>query len=234
MRKININKSTLSWVLILIIISGFLYKFDLKVILRSNRISIFRDNMFYIVNLISKFKSIIILVILFGLYIIAKSKWVFKVEKLNYGGITFAFNKPDKILKQNIKNFLNTKRTLFKINPNKDNFYETISSYYEVYKLIRDEMYPYDIEASNKDIYVAANEMIKTLNDFLTEYQSDYKRWYEYVMENQKHINYNMDIGEVQKEYRHYDEMIQAFKEVNEKFSKYAQTFDINTEKWSN
>lgn len=234
MRKININKSTLSWVLILIIIGGFLYKFDLKVILRSNRISIFRDNMFYIVNLISKFKSIIILVILFGLYIIAKSKWVFKVEKLNYGGITFAFNKPDKILKQNIKNFLNTKRTLFKINPNKDNFYETISSYYEVYKLIRDEMYPYDIEASNKDIYVAANEMIKTLNDFLTEYQSDYKRWYEYVMENEKHINYNMDIGEVQKEYRHYDEMIQAFEEVNEKFSKYAQTFDINTKKWSN
>ncbi|MDU2491148.1 MAG: hypothetical protein E7D27_11285 [Clostridium celatum] len=233
MEREKFTKSTWIWIVILLASISALFIIDLKVILRCEAISIFRENMFYIVNLISKFKSIIILFILFGLYIIAKSKWVFKIEKLNYGGITFAFNKPDKILKQNIKNFLNTKRTLFKINPNKDNFYETIASYYTVYKLIRDEMYPYDIEASSKEIYIAANEMIKTLNEFLTDYQSDYKRWYEYIIENQKEQNHDIDIGEIQKKYRHYNEMVQAFKDVNKKFIKHAKTFDINVDKWS-
>lgn len=163
---------------------------------------------------------------------ILKKKWVLRIEKMSCGGITFVCNKPEKILKQNIKNFLDTKRTLFYINSKNDNFYDVINSYFSTYKFIRNEMSVYDLDSKDKEIYKCANSMIRILNEFLTDFQSDYKRWYEYLRDNKMDELYDKDIYEIQKKYRKYNEILEGFERVNEEFKKCSKIFDINISKW--
>ena len=229
--KENKKKIFLSVIIFLLIF--ILFMVDLKWIFRSDKIKIFRENIFYLTNLFEKFKYIFVGIILIYVYLIISKKWVFRIEKMSYGGITFQLNKPDKMLKQSISNYLNTKRTLFKINPQKDNFYDTINSYYSVYELIRNEISPYDTSCSKEGTYETCNNMIRTLNKFLTSYQSDYKRWYEYLIENNKGSIYDKDIEEIQKKYRKYDEILAGFNEVNNDFIKYAEQLGIDSGKWN-
>ncbi|MDU5660254.1 MAG: hypothetical protein E6018_13720 [Clostridium perfringens] len=232
----NFKKYSLNYkiivVPILLLVASTLFWLDYKYILRLDMFSLFRKNIFYLSNLISKFNFLLLILITILIFIILKKKWVFRIEKMSCGGLTFVCNKPEKILKQNIKNFLETKRTLFKINEKKDNFYDTINSYYETYKFIRNEISVYDIDSKQESLYKYASEMIKVLNEFLTDYQSDYKRWYEYIRDYKKDDIYDKDIYDIQKDYRNYNEIMNGFLLVNNEFNKYAKNFDINVEKW--
>ncbi|EHX98928.1 hypothetical protein ECDEC15B_5161 [Escherichia coli DEC15B] len=67
-------------------------------------------------------------------------KYSFKVERLNFGGLNILFDNSDALFIKSIQNFLDTKRTLFKINVQQDAFDEVFNSYYEVYQFIRVEM----------------------------------------------------------------------------------------------
>ena len=50
-------------------------------------------------------------------------------------------------------------------------------------------------------LYDLTNEIIKVLNDFLTQYQSNYRRWYTYIEKTDEAKFYLTPIGELQKEY---------------------------------
>lgn len=222
---------------ILLFLSGcgilvFFGNINIKSIFRSDILSTFRENLFYLNNLLGKFKGMIIVLVILGIYWIIKNRWVFRIEKMSYGGITFICNKPNNILKQSIKNFLNTKRTLFVIDSEKDNFFDTINSYYATYNFIRNEMLTYDINCKDNTLYSVANDMIQALNEFLTNNQSDYKRWYEYIIQHKIENVYNKDIHEIQKEYRNYDKILKDFKKVNETFCRYSNMFEIDIDKW--
>lgn len=221
----------LGFLLTLIIVVLFI--FDFSSFIRGDWSYIFRKNILYFMYLASKFGWLLILVVIYIGYQIMKNKWVLRLEKMSYGGCTIAFTKPDKLLKQSIQNHLNTKRTVFKINEDKDNFLDTIDSYHKVYKFIRDEIQPYDVELSNTEVYKSANKMIKVLNNFLTDFQSDYRRWYEYSWENNKDEWFNKDIKEIQQNYRHYSEILEGFKMVNREFCELALVFDIDINKWN-
>ena len=218
---------------ILMLMSMILFFFDLSNFIRSNWSYIFRKNILYLIDLASKFGWLIILVIIYILYQIMKDKWVLRLEKMSYGGCTITFTKPDKLLKQSIQNYLNTKRTVFKINEEKDSFLDTIDSYHKIYQFIRDEIQPYDTELSNTEVYKAANEMIKVLNDFLTDFQGDYRRWYEYYSKKQEAEWCDKDIKEIQQSYRHYDKILEGFREVNHQFCQLSEVFEININKWN-
>lgn len=185
------------------------------------------------IRLISKFINatfpVLIIVILYIIYKVYRKKWVFRVEKVSIGGINIIIDDPEKLFKQQIRNFLNTKRTLFKIDENRDNLYETLDSYFSVYNFLREEMKIFD-ESRVKDSeqYKIANTMIKKLNDFLTSYQNNFRRWYNHVIDE----CYNKDISEMQRDYRHYSEMISECKNLNKYFCKVSEKFDINIAKW--
>lgn len=230
--KKYINKKFLIITFLISSLCICMFTVNLKHIFRANCLNIFRKNIFYITNLIEKFKGLILIILIVFFIIILKKKWVLRIEKMSCGGITFVCNKPEKILKQNIKNFLDTKRTLFYINTEKDNFYDTINSYFSTYQFIRKEMSVYDLDSKDKEIYKCANIMIRSLNEFLTDFQSDYKRWYEYLRDNKMESLYNKDICEIQKGYRKYNEILAGFKKVNEEFIRCAKTFNIDISKW--
>lgn len=176
-----------------------------------------------------------LLVILILFLILLSSKWIFRIERLSIGGINILFNHPDKILKQQLLNYFATKRTLFYIDPEKDNFYETFNSYYQVYTFIRDELKTYSPKhAANSVLYQESEKILSSLNFFLTTHQNNYRRWYEYITTSSQCLssNYDQDISELQQTYRHYTELIADFEALNTKFRQYGDLIDVNYLKW--
>ena len=125
-----------------------------------------KNNIKFAANVLNKSLPLLVIAIVFIGYKVLSSRWIFRIEKLNLGGMSIICSNPDDLFKQQVRNFLNTKRTLFKIDEDKDNFYETINSYYEVYSFIREEIKIYDNKSyqEKSSCYKSANKMIKKLS----------------------------------------------------------------------
>lgn len=161
------------------------------------------------------------------------NKWAFKIEKLSLGGFNLMFDNPAKLYKRAVRSFLDTKRSLFKIDLERDNFDETLSSYYKTYEFFREEMKILDNEKkrgrwSNKgeqqELYKVTNEIVQVLNEFLTSHQNNYRRWYKRVSDTDKvttidgdsELRFHMTpISEVQKQYYRYSEICEGYTRVN-------------------
>lgn len=174
-------------------------------------------------------------------------KYSLKIEQLSFGGVNVLFNNSDKIYIKTVMNYLDTKRTLFKILPQYDSFEETLNSYFETYSFIRSEMKILNAK-HDKQLYTLSNEILKVLNKFLTEHQNNYRRWHKYVAEHDKvsigELNENNDevflsyhltpIGKIQKHYYHYNKLLSDIQDVNKFFmEKVKPTFNIDVDKWS-
>jgi hypothetical protein len=193
-----------------------------------------KDNLKLMAKAVIMFYPVLIILVIYFVYKVLNKKWVFRVEKLSLGGFNIIFDNPEQLFKQHVRNFLNTKRTLFKIDEDKDNFYETLNSYYSIYNFIRDEMKLFDPKTSKKsESYKTANLMIQELNDFLTKHQNNFRRWYEYIMDKDISKNFDKDIGLIQKEYRNYDLIVKDFKDLNNFFCDISDKFEIDATKWN-
>jgi hypothetical protein len=172
--------------------------------------------------------------------LILSNKWSFRVEKMSIGGLNVIFDNPTKLFIKHIKNYLDTKRTIFVLKNNIDNYKETLDSYYEVYKFIREEIKIlgdaerkrlWNKETSN--LYDLTNQAILILNAFLTENQSDYRRWYTFMEKHKEEEFYLMPIGDFQKKYPRYADICDGFIKVNQFFSdKIAKAFEVDIQKW--
>lgn len=198
------------------------------------------------------FFGILPLLVLVGFFLLLMTnKWAFKIEKLSLGGFNLMFDNPAKLYKRTVRSFLDTKRSLFKIDFERDNFDETLSSYYKTYEFFREEMKILDNEKkrgrwSNKgeqqELYKVTNKIVQVLNEFLTSHQNNYRRWYKRVAdtdtvttaEGGSELRFHMTpISEVQKSYYRYLEICEGFTRVNQFFKLTVEgTFEVNTEKW--
>ena len=80
---------------------------------------------------------------------------------------------------------------------------------------------------TNNDVYHKMELMIKDLNIFLTANQTNYRRWYRF--ENEKGYK---PIKELQQLYPEYENLIDAFKDINQCMKKHVGELGINIEKW--
>lgn len=201
------------------------------------------DNFWNNSTLISNFILFLapLIIIILIIFLVLFKKVVIRVEKMSIGGFNILFDNPNQLFKRQMKNFLDTKRTLFKIDENHDNFSEAFDSYFEVYKFIRDEIKVLgnvkDKAAKRKnetlELYLLANQMIKKLNNFLTKYQNDFRRWYKYEEKHYENEFYLLPIGELQNKYQKNKDLIKGFKEINVFFSNgIAKKLDIDIDKW--
>ncbi len=192
-----------------------------------------KANLAFITEVIIKILPVAGVIIFLFILIMFKKKWVIRIEKLSIGGATVEFDRPESFFFQNVKNLLNTKRTLFKFDEERDNIYDTISSFYNVYSFIREQLKIYDPKSSeDNECYKKANCMIYLLNEFLTSHQDNFRRWYDH--EKTKSDNYNVDICELQKNYRNYSKLIRDITELNEEFRDYGVFFKVDINKWDN
>lgn len=219
-------------IVLTVIILFLLTSFDLEKILNQySSYIILKNNLAFIIDSVIKILPIIGILLTIFIFVMFRKKWVFRIEKLSIGGASIEFDRPESFFRQNIKNFLNTKRTLFQFDAERDNIYNTIESFYNVYNFIREQLKIYDPKSSeNSKYYKTANYMIYTMNEFLTSYQDNYRRWFEH--ESKKEENHDIDICDLQKRYRHYSCIIKDITDLNQEFQEYAIDFDINTSLW--
>ncbi|VCZ78813.1 hypothetical protein BANRA_01808 [Klebsiella pneumoniae] len=91
----------------------------------------------FIKNIISNFDfvkallSILILslITIFLFFGILEKKYSLKLEKLTFGGLNVLFDSSDLLYKRSVRNFLDTKRSVFKIDPHFDSFEEVLTLY---------------------------------------------------------------------------------------------------------
>lgn len=202
------------------------------------------------INLVKNVLSVTILFLIVCILIIGISsgRYSFKIEKLTLGGVNILFDNSDKLFKKSLKNYLDSKRTLFSISFERDNFDETLTSFFNTYNFIRDEMKILNLrKRADKNMYHDANEILKTLNSFLTKHQNDFRRWYKYVSSNDKVEKINntqtnneplvfhlTTIEEIQKQYYRYEELKKDLQDINIYFNNNVKNkFNINTEKWA-
>lgn len=239
-------KRWIKWILSIIVVIGIL------IVLSKHRVSnvsfqplrTLYQNVIQISNALYSLLPFLIIVI--GLTFLARKKWAFRVERLSIGGFNVLFENPNSLFKRQVRTFLNTKRTLFKIDLAHDNFSETLDSYFETYKFLRDEIKMLGElkerqqtngktkrEKEGVRLYKLANKMIRELNGFLTAHQSDFRRWYTYQEKYHNEDFYLKPIGKLQEDYGGYAEITAGFAHINKFFmDEVADVFQIDVEKW--
>lgn len=168
-------------------------------------------------------------------------KYSLKIDKLSLGGLNILFDTSRTLYTNSVSNFLDTKRTLFRIEPKYDNFSDVFESYFQTYNFFRQEMKVLDPQR-DKDLYDLTNNILQELNKFLTINQNNYRRWYqkvssdnstEYPPEGSKKYFYNTPIDEIQEKYYAYNDLLKGFQSINTFFeNNVKEPFGVNSEKW--
>ncbi len=188
---------------------------------------------------------LITIILFFG---ILEKRYSLKLERLSFGGLNILFDSSDLLYKKSVHNFLDTKRSLFKIDPHHDSFEEVFNSLYEVYNFIRVEMRVLDVNKKKDDeLYCISNDMLKNLNRLLTRHQNNYRRWHKHVSGNDTVLTDDKDengkpvslvyhltpIGIIQYHYYHFNQLMVDFETINKFFCENISVkFDIDITKW--
>lgn len=187
---------------------------------------------------------LLFLMISFVLYIMIGffgKRYTLRVENFNIGGINVFFDKSNEIYIKTVGTFIKSKRTLFSFDKSRDNIRDVIKTYYSVYDFIRSNLELLNPEV-DIELYSMSVELLKKLNQFLTKHQSDYRRWYEKIVEDdiikfehdEEIIVHNTTIEDVQKHYYRYDEILSDIQAINNfmKNKELGSIFDINHFDW--
>lgn len=216
-------KSIIPWIVLIIIII-LMWSCDIKeILLCIPGIHCFVANLNFITNVLTKYVAVIIgSIILLGIFFLRKHVDV-KIPSITIAGIELNLKNIDGIVKSNLSNYFVTKRSLFKIDPTQDNFDDVFESYHNIYEFIRLQMSYYEnVSTTENVVYLEMKDMLKDLNYFLTANQTNYRRWYK--IENDNHYKF---IDELQKEYPKYEELVQAFLEINNTMKEHMKKLDI-------
>lgn len=183
-------------------------------------------NLNFIAGVLKKYATLIVGgLILWGIIFWRKYADI-KIPSISIAGIEFNLKNIDKVVKTNLTNYFITKRSLFKIEAEHDNFDDVFESYYNIYEFIRMQMSYYEnANTTDNIVYKEMKSMIKDLNCFLTANQTDYRRWYK--IENAKEYKF---IDQLQKMYPKYDELVREFQEINVKMNEHIQKLNIRIE----
>lgn len=211
---------------------------------------------FFIKNIISNFDLvkallsilILLLVTIFLFFGIMEKKYSLKLERLTFGGLNILFDSSDLLYKRSVRNFLDTKRSVFKIDPHYDSFEEVFNSLYDIYNFIRVEMRVLDVQRKKDiELYRTSNEMLKRLNQLLTKNQNNYRRWHKYISTNDTVLTRDKDsngeavsliyhltpIGIIQSHYYHFSQLMAELESINKFFrEEVSDKFGIDIAKW--
>lgn len=206
-----------------------LFQIDLQEILMNiPSMKICIKNLNFLNKIIKKYDVIIAVIFICIVICFVKKHMTVSVPKISIAGIEIHLKDIDDIVKTNTINFLNTKRSLFVIYYQYDNFDDVLDSYYKIYCFLRKQLsYFENISAEKSETYLIIEKMMKKLNVFLTQNQTDYRRWYKF--ENAKGYK---EIAVLQAEYPKYKNLRRAFEKLNLEMTECAVKLGISIEKW--
>ena len=191
----------------------------------------FKANIRWIENIVESYSQLFFAVIIFTVAIWAAFKISISVKNVSFAGFDISVKDSDKAVKNSVKNYLNTKRSLFVFKPEYDNICEVLDSYHCIYDFLRTQMLGYEGKRKKDSIiYAEIQKMLEELNEFLTVNQSDYRRWFAFY-ERKKSDSF-ITLWEMQKEYPRFDELMKDFTAINISMRNHAQFFNIDILDW--
>ncbi|GJQ61032.1 MAG: hypothetical protein SCALA702_00850 [Melioribacteraceae bacterium] len=123
-----------------------------------------------------------------------------------------------------------TRKAAIEIEEDKDVIQEVYNSWYNLFKITRDELKQItgDILSNNK----TTNDLEKLLTDILnkglrphlTEYQANFKKWYSEELE--KSENFGMSPQNIQKKFPEYKELVASMRNVNRLLIDYSKQLE--------
>ena len=167
-------------------------------------------------------------------------RYTLRVDKFNIGGINILFDQSNEIFTKTVGTYIAAKRTLFNFDEVRDNIDQVLDAYYDSYNFIRNNLELLDSE-KDVELYQLSVDIIKHLNDFLTEHQNDYRRWYDKTIDDDiievdgtQIIVHSTTIENVQKHYYRYDVLIPDIKDLNDfmKDIRIKEAFRISRFDW--
>lgn len=171
------------------------------------------------------FLFIVITLVFYILIGFLGKRYTLRVDKFNIGGINVLFDRSNEIYIKTVGTFISSKRSLFNFKRERDNIYEVLNVYYEVYNFIRSNLELLD-PIKDKALYSTSVDILKMLNQFLSKHQNDYRRWYDKVISadeiyshGKKIVVHETTIERVQKNYYRYAEILKDINEVNKYMS---------------
>ena len=229
-RKKKVGKSFFQIVIVFIILLLFFvdldYLEDKCTFLRT-----FKLNVNWFEHLIESYTSLFIFIVVVAFIIWAMFTLSISVKGVSVAGFEITLKDTDKAVKNNIRNYLNTKRSLFYIKAEYDNFCEVFDSYHGIYDFLRNQLLEFeDKKKTSSMYYFEIQTMLKELNRFLTVHQSDYRRWFAFY--EKKEEDSFVSLGEFQKKYPQFNILMHDFVELNKTMRKHAESFDIDVLNW--
>ena len=195
---------------------------------------VLKSNLDFLALIVSNYGALIIAFLLIGLIFYLAFKFHVNVAEFSLLGMTFTLRDQEDIVKSQIRNYLNTKRSLFYFLEDYDNIYNVMKSWYEILNFIRLQFSKVE---NGGDLSKQCDEKLQgfvlELNDFLTKFHSDYRRWFEWKLKMEESKDAFTPFIEIQKDYSHYPEIRDAIHGINIKMREYGDYFGVNYSKWN-
>lgn len=121
---------------------------------------------------------------------------------------------------------IRTRKVGLRFDPDHDVIAEVYNSWYQLFQVLRDltktigVQHLKECEETQKLVTVLMRVMNDGLRPHLTQWQAKYRRWWEAALKNPD--NENKTPQEIQREYPHYDELVEDLKSLNKDFVAFA------------
>lgn len=226
------NKKETIFVIVIILIIIILCVFSLRSALEIEPILCLKNNLDFIGQFLSRYPWLATAVVIAGIIFLLIENFSLNSTTVKILGIEFQLKHTENNARIQVKNYLSSKRSIFVLYEEYDNYYDVINSMYEILIFLRNQLVNFENFAqTNNECYKNIEGIIKEIAKFLTKYHSDYRRYYEQKM-NQDDKGF-VPFRQIQNEYCKEQEMLADLKKLNENMKKYAKYFEIDVEKWS-
>lgn len=203
-----------------------------KFILKIPFVNCLKDNLDFLGKFIIRYPWLTTIIVISYIIFLLTNNFSLSSTKIKVFGVEFQLKNTERNAKLQIKNHLSSKRSIFVFYEEYDNYYDVINSMYDTLNFLRKQLENFDFfSQTNNECYEQIEGMIKTIGQFLTKYQSDYRRYYEYQV---AEIEGFIPFKNIQNSYYKISNMTIDIQKLNMGMERYATFFNINTEKWMN
>ncbi len=204
----------------------------LKFVLEIPAIVCLKNNLDFVGQFIARYPWLATVAIVLFVIVLLVQNFSINTTTMKLMGIEFQLKNTERNVKIQVKNYLSTKRSVFVLYDEYDNYYDVINSMYDILLFLRKQLANFDnFSQTNNDCYKQIEGMIKEIGRFLTKYQSDYRRYY--ITKIERDSENFVSFKEIQNEYIQVTEMKNDFHKLNVEMKPYANFFGIDTDKWS-
>lgn len=226
------NKKETLFIIAIVLMISFLCTFSLRSTLKIEAIVRLKNNLDFVGQFLTRYPWLATVVVVAIIIFLLMKNFSLNSTTVKILGVEFQMKHTESSARIQVKNYLSSKRSIFVIYEEYDNYYDVINSMYEILMFLRNQLANFDNFAqTNNDCYKNIEGIIKEVAKFLTKYHSDYRRYYEQKI-NQSDNGF-IPFKQIQNEYCKEQEILADFKTLNRNVQQYAKYFEIDVEKWT-